>query len=267
MDAGLRICNQVQKRKEILLCDFHQAAFQDARVRLVGFNPDMPGISPFESWEDLKTILACHRFYVHTAHPELEDGYNMATLEAMAAGLPVLGNRHPSSPIEHKVSGFLSDDPRVLNGYAKLLLRDRELAGKMGEAARKKAAEWFSLEKFARRFQGSMVRAWRNWEKGKAPEVYFSSRNSSLSPMPLNGPFGRLSRTFRNSMERGEVEKAVGVLDEMMGHLGMPRNREIGSLEDFLQITLEVKELLQAIPDCLSASNLTHGLLKLMPSG
>ena len=61
----------------------------------------------------------------------------MATLEAMAAGLPVLGNPHPTSPIEHGVSGFLSDDPAELHASAERLLQDRELAVHMGKEARK----------------------------------------------------------------------------------------------------------------------------------
>ena len=71
-------------------------------VRFVGHNPDMPGVQAAESWDELKAILAAHRFYIHTAHPDYEDGYNMATLEAMAAGLPVLGNRHPTSPVTRR---------------------------------------------------------------------------------------------------------------------------------------------------------------------
>ena len=38
----------------------------------------------------------------------------MATVEAMAAGMPIIGNRHPDSPVEHGVNGFLSDDPAEL---------------------------------------------------------------------------------------------------------------------------------------------------------
>ena len=38
-------------------------------------------------------------------------GFNLAMLEAMAAELPVIGNRHPSSPIRHGHDGFLADEP------------------------------------------------------------------------------------------------------------------------------------------------------------
>lgn len=92
--------------------------------------------------------MSRHRFFVHTADVQLEDGYNLATLEAMAAGLPILGNRHPTSPVEHGVSGFLSDDPAELRLYAMRLLRDQRLTVQMGREARKAVEEKFPPGKF-----------------------------------------------------------------------------------------------------------------------
>jgi hypothetical protein len=146
--AGLRICNFIESRKKILLWDFHEEAFGGIPVHLVGHNPNMPGVAAAQSWDHLKTTLQTHRFYIHTADPELEDGYNMSTIEAMAAGLPVLGNPHPTSPVKHGLSGFLSDEPDQLRKYAKMLLEDRRLAELMGRQARKTVMEHFSVSKF-----------------------------------------------------------------------------------------------------------------------
>ena len=68
----------------------------------------------------------------------------MATLEAMAAGMPVLGNRHPTSPVLHGISGFLSDDDDELLSYAKMLIADQDLAVRMGEEAYKIIVKRFS---------------------------------------------------------------------------------------------------------------------------
>jgi len=154
--AGLRICNFISSRKRILLWEFHREAFEGLPVRLVGHNPDIPGVEAAKSWDHLKQLLCSHRFYIHTADPNLEDGYNMATLEAMAAGMPVLGNRHPGSPVEHGLSGFLSDDPAELREYAKLLLADRELAVRMGQQARRTVMEKFSPQRFKSSFLRSI---------------------------------------------------------------------------------------------------------------
>lgn len=157
--SGLRISNLFTKRRKILLGEFHEAAFAGLPLRIVGHNPDLPGASAARSWDELKGLLAVHRFYVHTAHPELEDGYNMATLEAMAAGLPVLGNRHPSSPVEHGVSGYLSDDPVELRGFAESLLADRDLALRIGRAARETVSQRFHVAHFRSGIQRSLQRA------------------------------------------------------------------------------------------------------------
>jgi hypothetical protein len=142
--CGLRVSNFVLRRARTLRWDFHERAFAGLPVALVGHNPEFPGVRASTSWAELKQTFRRHRFFVHTAEPGLEDGYNLATLEAMAAGLPVLGNQHPSSPIVHGVSGFLSDDPAELNHFAGALLADRHLAGEMGRAAQQTVLDKFS---------------------------------------------------------------------------------------------------------------------------
>jgi hypothetical protein len=142
--CGLRVSNFVLRRARTLRWGFHERAFLGLPVTLVGHNPEFLGVRASTSWAELKQTFRRHRFFVHTAEPGLEDGYNMATLEAMAAGLPVLGNHHPTSPIVHGVSGFLSDDPMELNHFAGALLADRDLAGEMGRAARQTVLDKFS---------------------------------------------------------------------------------------------------------------------------
>ena len=167
--AGLRVVNQITQKREVLLWDFHEAAFAGLPVALIGHNPDRPGIAPARDWDDLKATLAGHRFYIHTADPRYEDGYNMAMLEAMAAGLPVLGNRHPTSPIEHGVSGFLADDPAAMRRHAESLLADRELALRLGAAARATVARRFPLDRFARDFRRAIHKAQRKWRRSQPP--------------------------------------------------------------------------------------------------
>jgi len=161
---GLRVANHIERRPRVLLWEFHRKAFDGLPITLVGHNPSMGGVKPSAGWADLKETLSRHRFYIHTADPQLEDGYNMATLEAMAAGLPVLGNKHPTSPIEHGVSGFVSNDPTELRGFAERLLADRELAQAMGQAARETVRKRFSIERFARDFGRSIELARQEWQ-------------------------------------------------------------------------------------------------------
>ena len=170
VDRGLRVSNHIQRRPGILLWEFHKKAFDGLPVTLVGRNEDMAGVYPSKCWEELKSTFSQHRFYIHTADPRLEDGYNMAMLEAMAAGLPVLGNYHPTSPVEHGVSGFLSDDPAKLRGYARQLLADRDLAARMGKAARETIAKRFSAPRFKQGFMRSLEFAQWKWQR-RAPRA------------------------------------------------------------------------------------------------
>ncbi len=162
--CGLRICNFIESRRKILMWELHEKAFTGLPVRLVGHNPTLPGVMAAASWDQLKTLLQSHRFYIHTADARYEAGFNMASIEAMAAGLPVLGNKHPTSPIRHGISGFLSDDPIELRKYAMMLLEDKKLAMSMGQEARKTAIEQFSLERFREAFWQSIETARRKWK-------------------------------------------------------------------------------------------------------
>jgi hypothetical protein len=181
LPQGLRICNFISSRQQILLGDFYEEAFRGIPVTLVGHNPDIPGVEAARDWDHLKTILQSHRFYVHTADPRFEAGHNMATAEAMAAGLPVLSNHHPTSPVKHGITGFLSDDPRELNRYAKILLEDPSLAALMGQRARKVVAQRFSLIRFKHAFTRSIEKARRRWHTRKvSPSSLASQQPSAL---------------------------------------------------------------------------------------
>jgi glycosyltransferase involved in cell wall biosynthesis len=145
--AGLRVANDVASKRVFLAWDFHEAAFGGLPITLVGHNPAL-GVEAARGWNDLKAQFASHRFFVHTADPRYEDGFNMAMVEAMAAGLPVISNAHPTSPITHGVDGFVAATPGEAREYAVALLADIETARSMGAAARLTARSRFAPEAF-----------------------------------------------------------------------------------------------------------------------
>ncbi len=171
--AGIRGANQISLKQNVLLWEFHKEAFKDVPIKIIGYNPDMPGIEPAADWKDLKNNLQSHRFFVHTADPALEDGFNMAVFEAMAAGLPIIGNQHPTSPITHGVDGYLASTPQKLEKYALRLIDDRKLAMKMGSAARELAKKKYSSHRFARNFQQAIKIAKKKYSSRARP----SSKN------------------------------------------------------------------------------------------
>lgn len=156
--AGLRVANDVTSKRVFLAWDFHEEAFHGLPVTLVGHNPQF-GIEAARGWDDLKQHFASHRFFVHTADPRYEDGFNMAMVEAMAAGLPVISNAHPTSPITHGVDGFVAVHPHEAREYAAVLLADAELARTMGDAARRTAVARFGLARFREGARAAIGRA------------------------------------------------------------------------------------------------------------
>ncbi|MBN2127924.1 MAG: glycosyltransferase family 4 protein [Sedimentisphaerales bacterium] len=197
--CGLRIANFIQRRRTFLHWDFHEQAFAGTPVRIVGHNPGLAGAAPSRDWDHLKDLLRTHRFYIHTAHPELEDGFNMATVEAMAAGLPVLGNRHPTSVVEHGVNGFVSDDPAELRRYARLLLDDRKRALRMGEAARTTVQRRFSVAAFRSNMERAIQSARRKRASLPAQEQPVRPRPRIVELPPESGP--KASRSASRALD------------------------------------------------------------------
>jgi len=155
--SGLRVANHIRQKSRVLRWELHEQVFGEALpCRLVGVNPDRPGVAPAESWDALRALYRSHRFFVHTAEPGLEDGYNLACLEAMATGMPVICNAQPSCPVEDGVSGFVSNDPAALRRGARRLLADRELARRMGEAARRRVGEHFPMTRFIAQWRAAV---------------------------------------------------------------------------------------------------------------
>lgn len=162
---GLRIANHITSKRVFLAWDFHCEAMEGLPLRIVGHNPDMPGVTAARDWDDLKRALATHRFLVHTADPRYEDGYNMAVLEAMAAGMPVLTNRHPTTIIRHEQTGLVASTPRELADCAERLLADRDLAAELGNRGRDFVRRFHAPERFASRFRAVIADARRRFNR------------------------------------------------------------------------------------------------------
>jgi glycosyltransferase involved in cell wall biosynthesis len=85
------------------------------------------------------------------------EGMSNSLLEAMAAGRPVVATRVGGNPevVVEGETGFLvpPKDPRALADAVLRLLRDRELAHRFGEAARRRVESQFSLEQMVHRME------------------------------------------------------------------------------------------------------------------
>jgi hypothetical protein len=175
----LRVANQVGARRARFAWPLHERIVKGTPFRLVGHNPDVPGCEASRGWDQLRDIYRSHRAYVHTADPALEDGYNLALIEAMATGMPVVTTVAPDSPVVDGDNGFSGTDPAALNEAARTLLDDRDLAIQMGARARESVLDQFSLDAFV----GS-------WKKAieRARETFFTARGVAFrSHLSLEG--------------------------------------------------------------------------------
>jgi glycosyltransferase involved in cell wall biosynthesis len=148
-------------RRVILGYDRYRKIVRSVPCRIVGENPGLPDAFTASDWEALKENYRNHRAYVYTALSEYEDGYNLAMLEAMATGMPVVSIENDTSPIIDGVNGFISDDERVLEKRLKQLLLDREKAAAMGTAARQTVSNLFGIHRF--------IQNWRRLIAGIIP--------------------------------------------------------------------------------------------------
>lgn len=171
VSCGLRVANHVNSKRVFLAWDFHEEALSGLPLRIVGHNPDMAGVEAADDWSHLKRILASHRFMVHTADPRFEDGYNMAVLEAMAAGMPVLTNRHPTTIVDHGVSGYVAETPAEMRMYAERLLADEGLAQELGANAKREIARNFSPDRFRVEFGKAIQEARKKWSRRRGRTI------------------------------------------------------------------------------------------------
>jgi glycosyltransferase involved in cell wall biosynthesis len=156
------------------------SAFPDVRLLLIGDGPErdnlqdlvhtmgidkkvqFAGLVPYE---ELPTFLACADAFVTASVTEV---HPLSVIEAMAAGLPVLGISSPGvgDTIVDGVTGFLaSDDLASFTAKMAHLVTDRDLCRKMGEQARQaskaydiKLTTQCVLERYTRLVQTSMGR-------------------------------------------------------------------------------------------------------------
>jgi glycosyltransferase involved in cell wall biosynthesis len=120
-------------------------------VTVVGVNPQVPGSRPSKNWDELRSFYSRHRAYLNLTR-EPEAGHNLALLEAMASGMPVISLKHPFTPIQDGENGFLVENSSQAVERGKQLLDDDELARRLGRCARDTVACVYSLNAFRERW-------------------------------------------------------------------------------------------------------------------
>ena len=150
LDCGLVVANHLLQRGRRLGVDVYLEAFAQVPLRLVGMaSSDLAeygGTGEVPQFE-LPHVLATHRFLFN---PIRHTSLGLAVIEAMMAGLPVVGlaTTELVTVITSGRNGYIDTRmPRLLE-VMHLLLRDRGLAAEWGREGQRTACERFGIGRF-----------------------------------------------------------------------------------------------------------------------
>lgn len=104
----LRVGNMLKERDLMMGYSTSKKIVGDHPILTLGMNPDIPNSRMSKGFKELLTQFQNNRVYINTTVDGYEDGYNMAMLEAMATGMPVVTCSNKSTPILDGENGFCS---------------------------------------------------------------------------------------------------------------------------------------------------------------
>jgi glycosyltransferase involved in cell wall biosynthesis len=145
---AVRVGNNIRVRDLMTGFSLQQEALAGLPNIVVGDNADLPESVGSKNWDDLKRVYRENRLLLNTNRAPYEDGYNLATLEAMATGMPTVNLANPSCPITDGVDGFAAEDVAGLRERIVRLLDDPALARRIGEAGRETVKRLFPIDRF-----------------------------------------------------------------------------------------------------------------------
>ncbi len=156
---GLAVVNNLGSRGRRLGADVFRRVRAEVPVALVGMGSEgEPGGLGEISHADLPGFAADYRFFFN---PIRYTSLGLAVCEAMAIGMPVvaLATTEHAVAVEDGVSGYVSTSVPTLVERMRELLADPALAMRLGEGARRAAAERFSIERFVRDWNAAFADA------------------------------------------------------------------------------------------------------------
>ncbi len=149
LERGIVVVNDLAGRGRRLGRDVFEQAAADVPLDLVGMRSEALGGLGEIAPPELPGFEARYRFFFH---PIRYTSLGLAVCEAMMLGMPVVGlaTTELATVVENGESGYVDTDVRRLVPAMRELLADRRLAARLGEGARRRALERFSIDRFAR---------------------------------------------------------------------------------------------------------------------
>lgn len=149
LERGLVVVNHLARRGRRLGADVFEQVREQVPLDLVGMGAAESGGLGEVPFGALPAFAARYRFLFN---PIRWTSLGLAVCEAMALGLPVIGlaTTEMATTVENGVSGYVDTRVDRLVERMRELLADPAEARRLGEGARRTAAERFGLERFVR---------------------------------------------------------------------------------------------------------------------
>jgi hypothetical protein len=143
----LRVGNDLAGR-HMMGYDIQQEILSGLPVTTAGRSEGVLDSKP-TGWKGMKDLYSDCRVLIQTLRPEWEDGYNLSTLEAMAAGMPVVFLANPTCPMNGLESALVYDDPMKMRDMLNILLDSPEAAMEAGAKGREVVAKDWTMKECA----------------------------------------------------------------------------------------------------------------------
>ena len=244
MPAVLRVGNVMTDRNLMFDVPLQEAACRGLPNRVVGEDPGIANAVPSRSYDELLELYRSHRCLLHVTKEGYEDGYNLATLEAMACGMPIVTLAHKTSPITHEKDGLVANTAEGLRAHLARLLEDQDLAARLGAEARKTVQREFPMSRFIERWNAVLHEV---AEKGH-PIASHASNPSTPSAALHEGPRLRihLAMPLNSSDITRSIEEALRPRHDV---IPMPAPEADQNQEDGNTLSLCLLDATCKVPD------------------
>lgn len=147
LERGIVVVNNLASRGRRLGLDIYRDVSRRIPLELAGMDAESLGGIGEMSHFALPAFVAQHRFFFH---PVRYTSLGLALIEAMMAGVPVVGlaTTELATVIRNGVDGLIDTRVETLVEGMRSLLSDRGWAAELGEAGRRRAIERFSIGRF-----------------------------------------------------------------------------------------------------------------------
>lgn len=253
----LRVGNAMRSRNLMFDVDLQDRVCDGVPNRVVGEDTLMPDARPSASFDQLLDTYRRLRCLLHVTREEYEDGYNLAMLEAMAVGMPVVSLMNRTSPLTDGVDGFLSGDAKVLRQRIQMLLDDRDLALEIGARGRDTVARKFPLTRFVEKWKEVLhVAADRRAARaaattGASPEIF---PRVKVMAQYCASPFST-ARYFEQALRQDQELITVGsqIPNELINEWGFVGKPPPVRRQDFpLGVKQPIADAMRALPQNFS---------------